>query len=989
MTHPHQSARAPWLFLLRSAKKQKTPSVKRRPRPPSLEALEDRTLLAAPVRLSNGILLITGGNGNDTVLVQEVSGANKSQPDQISVTFNGQTSTFKVTLVNSIQAQLGAGDDAITLDESVVPVAPPLSFDGGTGSNTVTVKGTAGADAFTITGSTVGLTGAGTLTYSNFQSLTVNGLGGSDAFSMTGVSQTTATTLDGGADTDSFTGTFAADFNGSLTLANIESATLTVNGTVTSGSSITGTSFTSVTIGTLAGTLLASGGSINGAAVTSVASTGLLKATEATGVSGSGTISGAAIGSVFGTVFAGSIVNTTIGSVANGGVVTAQGQGTTSNVSIGTLSGSFTAPEDPNAPAGTPTGVMSGTTITSITSTGKVSTGSISGMSVGAADSGSSITAAGQGTTSNVSIGTLSGSFTAPEDPKAPAGTPTGTMSNTTIGTVTSTGVVSTGSISGMSVGAADSGSSITTAGQGTASTVSIGTLSGTLTATPDATPGSGTLSDVFIGKLATTGIVSAAKAFNLTITDVGGTVDVTDLLDRLSADTLESTAKLMAGHFNIVTAVHASPVVNFVEPTVTRTLALTPHVTGAAVPDYGFYYDGTAAGDPRVVIQIAVGSTPVNFDLGATTNTTTASPTGFDLAGLFSNSSTAATGVHNVVIGGNLLLNSVPTGAISFFGLPANTAGGVHLPNDSGIGVAAAGALPAASIVAKNVAAVAAGSFAGVSADDAGHTDALNGAISGTIETTVGDLGRALTDAQGNITSVTSIQAGGGGLTSTGQILVKGNLVSQVSIHSGLDGVIAADGDIGVIQTVNGVAKTNADGSLIRFGGVTVSTGGLNGEVIALGNVFGDISVTGGLSGRIAVQGQAGEFGLASSRFGILGNVAIGGGISTTGAVVSDDRIGDSAGGTFLTISGTDKGILAAGQGINFGATGSLNQAGIFNPATGADLAAIDAIFTDGGVELDVTHRDKSGKLDQLPLIIQDLLALTVTNGHLTGTKA
>jgi hypothetical protein len=177
----------------------------------------------------------------------------------------------------------------------------------------------------------------------------------------------------------------------------------------------------------------------------------------------------------------------------------------------------------------------------------------------------------------------------------------------------------------------------------------------------------------------------------------------------------------------------------------------------------------------------------------------------------------------------------------------------------------------------------------------------------------------------------------------------------------------------------VGGVAKTNADGSLIRFGGITVSTGGLNGQVIALGNVFGDITVTGGLSGRIAVQGHPGEFGLAPTRFGILGNVAIGGGISTTGAIVTDGWIGDSAGGTFLTISGTDKGILAAVQGINFGATGSLNQAGIF--IGGANLTTIDAIFTKNHLELDVTDSSK------LAAIIQDLLALTVSKGKLTGT--
>src|SRR5262249_44134992 len=152
----------------------------------------------------------------------------------------------------------------------------------------------------------------------------------------------------------------------SLTLANFHTAMLTVPGTVTSGSSITGTNltnFSNVTIGTLAGTLLASGGSITGASITTVASTGVLKATESAGVPGSGVLSGATIGSVSGIVFAGSIVHTKIGSVARGALVTAHGQGTTSDVSIGTLGGCITAPEDSTALSGT----MSNTTIDSIT----------------------------------------------------------------------------------------------------------------------------------------------------------------------------------------------------------------------------------------------------------------------------------------------------------------------------------------------------------------------------------------------------------------------------------------------------------------------------------------------------------------------------------------------------------------------------------------------------------------------------------------------
>jgi len=255
------------------------------------------------------------------------------------------------------------------------------------------------------------------------------------------------------------------------------------------------------------------------------------------------------------------------------------------------------------------------------------------------------------------------------------------------------------------------------------------------------------------------------------------------------------------------------------------------------------------------------------------------------------------------------------------------------------------------------------------------------------------------MTDASGKITGVTIIQAGGGGLTSTGEIISAGNLVSQVNIKSGLDGVVAANGDIGVIQLTNGLAP-KAPAALTRFGGISVTTGGLDGQVVALGNVFGDISVGGGLSGRIAAHGRE-EFGLSAgqtfSRTGILGNVSIGGGIGTTGAIVSagllgddgTDNISNDVNGTHLTISGTDKGIIAAEEDINFGATGGLNTAGTFENvgtpgspqyAGGANKNAIDYIFTNGGVALTVPNG--------LSVILQDLLALTVlNNGNLGGT--
>src|SRR5262249_375554 len=92
-------------------------------------------------------------------------------------------------------------------------------------------------------------------------------------------------------------------------------------------------------------------------------------------------------------------------------------------------------------------------------------------------------------------------------------------------------------------------------------------------------------------------------------------------------------------------------------------------------------------------------------------------------------------------------------------------------------------------------------------------------------------------------------------------------------------------------------------------------------------------------------------------------------------------DNIKNDTKGTHLTISGSDKGILAAGEDINFGATGSLNQAGLFenvgSPASpkydgGANAAAIDALFA---------HLTVLSDLDQ---ILHKLLTLIVIDGNL-----
>jgi hypothetical protein len=251
-------------------------------------------------------------------------------------------------------------------------------------------------------------------------------------------------------------------------------------------------------------------------------------------------------------------------------------------------------------------------------------------------------------------------------------------------------------------------------------------------------------------------------------------------------------------------------------------------------------------------------------------------------------------------------------------------------------------------------------------------------------------DLGRTNTDTNGNVLSVTTISAQGGGLT--GQIVSRGNLNSQITASGGISGVIAAQGDLGLIQ-YNSISKR-----LVRFGGIQ-SNGTISGQVLTLGNIFGDINMSGNLTGRIAANGRPlslslypSNLGLPSTATGILGNITIGGSIGTStvqGVIVSRAEIGDSTLGTALSLSktGAVNGILAAEGPISFVKPVSSSSTffifdsnGGINASPGTlNAAAIDAIFEDqNGLPIttfDVTPLD----LANLNQILNNLARLHV----------
>jgi hypothetical protein len=257
------------------------------------------------------------------------------------------------------------------------------------------------------------------------------------------------------------------------------------------------------------------------------------------------------------------------------------------------------------------------------------------------------------------------------------------------------------------------------------------------------------------------------------------------------------------------------------------------------------------------------------------------------------------------------------------------------------------------------------------------GSINVTNAGIYGVIQTTSGDIGRTILGTNGLISSVTSIFSNG---ALTGQIISRGNLISSVKTNSTFSGVIAAQGDIGTIQrNSNGSAVTSSSNALTRFGGIT--TGGSNsGKVIALGNLYGDLNFGGTMTGQVAVQGAL-VTGLAASRLGILGNITVGS-FAAGSAIVSGGLVSDVVGGT-NTFLGSPAGFVAALGSVNLRSTTLAAAKLLQHISSGANLAAVDAIFTNNNLPLTF---DTGGNLQGLTLIENDLTNLHDTGGTLSG---
>jgi len=258
------------------------------------------------------------------------------------------------------------------------------------------------------------------------------------------------------------------------------------------------------------------------------------------------------------------------------------------------------------------------------------------------------------------------------------------------------------------------------------------------------------------------------------------------------------------------------------------------------------------------------------------------------------------------------------------------------------------------------------------------GNLSVTNAGIYGTIQTTNGDLGSVVKNTSGVITGVTSITAKG---NITGQIIVRGNLISSISTNGSFSGVIAVQGDVGIIKVDGNGNAVLTKNALTRFGGISIS-GNNSGQIVVLGNLFGNFTVNGTMTGRLAVEGRA-VAGLVATRKGILGTVNISS-FALGAAVVSGGLIGDSVGATTAHFGGP-KGFVAAAGAVNLSSTNFASGLLLQNQ-TGANLAMIQAIFTNGGSALAF---DTGGTLNGLNLIKTDLKNLQDKSGVLSGPVA
>lgn len=154
-------------------------------------------------------MVIYGGDGDDEFIVYSNKGLLRMEEDG-----NDNFVIRAFIAENDIEIRGGSGDDNIEYN-----INAPVSIDGGSGYNTVTVLGTEGADQFVITED--GVFGAGlNIGFENIQRVRVDGLEGDDTFYVLSTRFDVVTELIGGVGSDTFI--VGGDVTGRIISANPE-----------------------------------------------------------------------------------------------------------------------------------------------------------------------------------------------------------------------------------------------------------------------------------------------------------------------------------------------------------------------------------------------------------------------------------------------------------------------------------------------------------------------------------------------------------------------------------------------------------------------------------------------------------------------------------------------------------------------------------------------------------------------------------------------
>jgi Ca2+-binding RTX toxin-like protein len=626
-----------------------------------------------------------GGAGNDTFVIENpTSGVlpsstvggitifggaqNSTDPGQAGdsiVLLRGSGPAFTETYSAGTGANSGT---VVTTDgtttQTVTFTGIPSTFDT-VFVKSLTVNATAGPDQISDSdgGATVSLTlnkvtvNGQSISFAHTPALAINALGGDDSIAVnltTLATDLTSTKVDGGDGTDTFSAVYHSDFVGSLVVANCENIpSIQVVGNLTG--SMTATSPGNVQDLTVGQSITASGQVLfDNLAAASVG------------------------GDVAGTVQVADTIGTmsVAESVAFGGLIQAT---SIEDLAIGgDVAGTVRA-------TGTDTiGTM--TVGGSVTTTGLISSaGSIGYLSV-SHDIAGTVTA---GTT----IGTLlvGGSIT-------------------TTGQVMSGGDLTTLGVTGNVAGLVNVGGNLSTATVGQ-------DISGTLQA-------AGSMGTMTVGGSVTyPGLVSALG--DLVLMTVGG-----DMAGQLVVGGTLGTLRVLGGTPGIILAGHVGTVGTYggygplvlqireagiwrrVEaavpagpyPLPAPAPAPTPPVSPAGVTFEYFYESGTLA-SPQLTARVSntAGTAPDQYDLSLVTWSDSAR---FNLARLDAN---GVAGIRNVAVEGDVL-TGITAAAASFFGLPANTPGGVALPQDNLAGVAVRDYLPNGFVQAASIQALAFG---------------------------------------------------------------------------------------------------------------------------------------------------------------------------------------------------------------------------------------------------------------------------------------